>query len=409
MARLVVRGGTLIDGTGADPLEDVTVVAEDGRFTAVEPGGEPPADAEVVETDGLTLLPGLIDLHSHLGIVDVEQIGELPLAVVAARLFDNARRCLMSGHTTAREVAGADGGLRQAIEAGLVEGPRLFPSGPMISQTGGHADHRSPFLPHAPNPFAGAPGLTTVGAVADGPDEVRRVARDAFRHGATQLKVAVSGGVVSLTDRLEDTQLTVPELEAAVAEARARDTYVTAHAHNVDGIHMGLEAGLECFEHGTMLDEETAALMAERGAALVPTLTVAHLLIENADEFGLSPEIVERGKGLEARMTEAVELAVAAGVTVGSGTDLIGAGQDDRGLELVLRSRIHTPMDAIVAATATNASILRRDDLGVVAPGRTADLIAVDFPPLDDPEPFADPDRVVLVVKDGAVVKDTRG
>lgn len=405
---LAVRGGTLIDGTGADPVEDVTVVAEEGRFVAVGPGGEPPDDAVVLEADGLTLLPGLIDLHSHLGIVDVEAMGTLPLAVVAARLFDNARRCLMSGHTTTREVAGADGGLRQAIDAGLVVGPRLFPSGPMISQTGGHADHRSPFLPHAPNPFGGAAGLTTVGAIADGPDEVRRVARDAFRHGATQLKVAVSGGVVSLTDRLEDTQLSVAELEAAVAEARARDTYVTAHAHNVDGIRMGLEAGLECFEHGTMLDEETAVLMAERGAALVPTLTVAHLLVENADQFGLTPEIVERGKGLEARMAESVELAVAAGVTVGSGTDLIGAEQEARGLELVLRSRIHSPMEAIVSATSTNASILRRDDLGVVAPGRTADLIAVDFDPLADPEPFADADRVVLVIRDGQVAKDTR-
>lgn len=406
---LVVRDGTLIDGTGAGPVGAATVVAEDGRFTAVGPGAQPPPGATVVDAGGLVVLPGLIDLHSHLGIVDVEAMGSLPLAVVAARLFDNARRCLMSGHTTAREVAGADGGLREAIEDGLVAGPRLFPSGPMISQTGGHGDHRTPFLEHAPNPFAGAAGLTTVGAVADGPDEVRRVARDAFRHGATQLKVAVSGGVVSLTDRLEDTQLTVDELRAAVAEARSRDTYVTAHAHNVEGIRNGLEAGLECFEHGTLLDEETAALMAEHDAVLVPTLSVLHLLVDNADQFGLTDELVDRGRGLEERMAESVELALAAGVTVGSGTDLIGAEQDGRGLEVALRARIQSPMEAIVTATAVNAGVLGRDDLGVVAEGRTADLVGVDFDPLAEPETMADPDRVVLVVKDGQVVKDTGG
>lgn len=403
--KLAVRATALIDGSGQDPIDDPVVVITGDRFTSVEAGGAIPTECDVVDAKGLVLLPGLIDLHTHMGIVDIESLETLTPAELAARLFENARRCLMSGHTTAREVAGADGGLKRAIETGLVAGPRLFPSGPMISQTSGHGDHRLPFLAHAQNPFAGIPGLLTVAVLADGPDEVRRAAREAFRRGATQLKVAVSGGVVSISDSIEDTQLTVPELRAAVEEAQARDTYVTAHAHNVDGIRNGLEAGVECFEHGTLLDEETAVAMADTGAVLVPTLSVLHLMAEHADKFGLTDELVARGQGLEEQMADSIRLALQSGVTVGSGTDLIGAEQDGRGLEIALRAAIQGPMDAIMAATSVNASILRRDDLGVVRQGAVADLVGVDFSPLDEPSEFADPDRVKLVIKDGRVIR----
>jgi imidazolonepropionase-like amidohydrolase len=244
----------------------------------------------------------------------------------------------------------------------------------------------------------------------DGPDQVRVAARNAFRHGATQVKVCVSGGVVSLTDRLEDVQFTVDELRAAVDEAQARDTYVTAHAHNTDGILRGLEAGLECFEHGTFLDEATAARMATAGAALVPTLAVIHLLATEHERYGLGDYVVPRVQGVEEAMGKAVLIALEAGVRVGSGTDLLGPGQDRRGLELALRSTLHAPMAAIVSATRTNAEIMRiADRLGTLEPGKLADCIGVDFDPLSEPERFDEPDRVRLVIKDGEVVKDTDG
>jgi len=411
---LVLDGGRLIDGSGRDPAERSRVVVEGNRIaavgTAAPPSGvEPPRGAAVLELDGLTVLPGLIDLHTHMGIVTVGDLASLPLAVVAAQLFRNAELCLLSGHTTAREVAGADGGLRQAIDQGLLPGPRLFPSGPLLSQSGGHGDLAPPFLPHEHRHQSGIPGLVQPHATCDGPDEVRVAARTAFRHGATQLKVCVSGGVVSLTDRMEDAQFTVEELRAAVEEAQARDTYVTAHAHNVRGILNGLEAGVPCFEHGTFLDEPTAARMAAAGAALVPTLAVTRIFVEEAEAWGIPASILPRMAGVGEAMADAVKIAADAGVTVGSGTDLLGPEQNRRGLELVLKAEILGPMAAIVSATATNARILRREaDLGTVEAGKLADVIAVDGDPLDDPGVFDDPDRVVLVVKDGQVVKDTR-
>src|SRR5215218_4932072 len=363
---LFLEGGTLIDGSGRDPLADARVVVEGERIVSV--GDQRPRGAESLEVTGFTVLPGLIDLHTHMGILSVAQPEGMPPAVA---------------------------------------GPRLFPSGPALCQSGGHGDLGPAFLPHHHDP--GTPGLAQMSIVCDGPDGVRVAARTAFRRGATQLKVMISGGVVSLTDRIEDSQFTVQELRAAVQEARARDTYITGHAHNVASIRNGLEAGLECFEHGTFLDEPTAAQMAAAGAALVPTLTATRLLAAEWRAWGVPEAVLPRGAGAEEAMREAVKIAYAAGVTVGSGTDITGPEQHRRGLELALKAEIVGPMEAIVSATATNARILRREhELGTVEAGKLADLIAVAGDPLADPAVFDDPDRVVLVIQGGRVVKDTR-
>jgi imidazolonepropionase-like amidohydrolase len=398
----------VIDGTRHDPVDDAVITIDDGRIASV--GAEPgPSSPDDLDCGDLIMLPGLIDAHTHMGLVEGDHLGTMPPALLAAHLFRNAELCLASGHTTAREVAGADGGLAQAIASGLITGPRLFPSGPLLSQTGGHGEFGLPFLDHHKH-YMGLPGLSQPSVICDGPDQVRIAARNAFRHGATQIKVCVSGGIVSLTDRLEDVQFTVDELRAAVDEASARDTYVTAHAHNTAGIERGLEAGLECFEHGTFLDEATAAKMAAAGASLVPTLTVIHLLATEYERYGLGQYVVPRVQGVEEAMGKAILIAMEAGVRVGSGTDLLGPEQNRRGLELALRSRLHSPMDAIVSATKHNAEILRvADRLGTLEPGKIADCIAVDFDPLTNPEGFDDPDRVRLVVKDGQIVKDLDG
>ena len=402
---LLVTGGTLIDGTGTDPrTADVTIEA--GRFAEV--GGAATRADHVVDVTGLTVLPGLIDLHTHMGIVAMGDEERMAPAVTAAHLFRNAEMCLLSGHTTAREVAGADGGLRQAIDAGLIPGPRLFPSGPILCQSGGHGDMAPPFFAHHHTQRPGVPGLSQAALVCDGPDEVRIAARTAFRRGATQIKVCTSGGVVSLTDSLEDTQFTVEELRAAVLEAQARGTYVTAHAHNVRAILNGLEAGLECFEHGTFLDEETAVRMAEAGAALVPTFTVLRQMTEKWQEWFIPESVLGRLEGASEAMAESVKLAAAAGVLIGSGTDILGPAQDGRGEELAIKSAILGPMAAIVSATSDSAKILRRPDLGVVEPGAMGDLIAVDFDPLTEPHLWDNPNRVVIVIKEGQVVKDQR-
>jgi imidazolonepropionase-like amidohydrolase len=407
---LVLRGATLVDGLGGPPRSDSSVVVDGNHFSAVgQAEGRTDPDATYFDLDGLTLLPGLIDAHAHFGLVSFGNPGATPIAVIAAQIFRNCELALHAGFTTVRDTGGIDGGVRQAIDLGLVRGPRIFPSGPILVQTGGHGDFRPPFLLDHHTVQPGVPGLVQASMVCDGPDEVRLAARTVFRLGATQVKLAVSGGVVSVTDRLEDTQFSVEELVAAVEEANARETYVTVHAHNVRSIRNGLEAGVECFEHGTFLDEPTAAVMAAEGAALVPTLAVTHLFASEWRAWGVPEETVPRMTAVADAMRRSVAIAHTAGMTIGSGSDLIGPEQNRRGLELRLKADILGAMAAIVSATQTNARILRQSDkLGSVEVGKLADAIAIDGDPLTEPSLFDDPSKVVLVVKNGEVVKDSR-
>jgi imidazolonepropionase-like amidohydrolase len=406
---LVLHGATLIDGSGAPPRANSEVVLEGERIMAVTDVGYQPAEGgETLDLTGLTLLPGLIDAHTHLGMVGTDTT--MSAAEVAARVFRNCELALEAGFTTVRELGGLDGGIAGIIERGLVRGPRVFPSGPALAQDGGHGTFMPPFADCPCGYGAPAiPGLTQLTQVCNGPDEVRLAARRAFRRGATQLKVFVSGGVVSLTDSLDDTQFVVEELRAIVAEAQARNTYVTAHAHNTRSIRNGLAAGVSCFEHGSFLDEETATLMAQAGAALVPTFAVTQVMLTDWRKWGLPEAVLPRLAGVGERMADAVKLAHAKGIPIGSGADLLGPEQNRHGLELVLKARLLGPMEAIVSATATNARIMRvADRLGTVVPGKIADLIAVTGDPLAKPEVFDDPGRVVLVIQGGRVVKIRR-
>jgi imidazolonepropionase-like amidohydrolase len=407
---LILRDATLIDGTGGEPKAKSSIVIEGDTIADIT--SQAPhrrEDAQVYDLSGLTMLPGLIDAHAHLGLVyDFAAEGDPGLvsaAEIAARAFENCNLCLDAGFTTVRDMCGVDGGIVRAIASGTVRGPRVYPSGPAIVQTGGHGHISGPFC--FQDRTLAIPGLMQLIAICDGVDEVRHQARLNFRRGATQLKVFISGGVVSTTDRLEDTQLTVEELKAAVFEAKARDTYVSGHAHNVRSIRNGLEAGLDCFEHGTMLDEATAHAMARAGAALDPTLAVTHLMATHWKDWGLNEYVVPRIKGCEESMSRAVEIAEAAGVLIGSGSDLLGPRQNRRGLEIVLKAKILGVMRAIQCATQGNARIMRLDDkLGTLSPGKLADVIAVRGDPRTDVTALDDPARIVLVIKGGEVVKD---
>lgn len=253
------------------------------------------------------------------------------------------------------------------------------------------------------------PGLRSLSLLCDGTDEMRKNAREAFRRGADFLKLCVTGGVVSRHDKLADTQFDIAEIAAAVVEATARGTYVTVHAHNNEGIRNAVAAGARCVEHGSQINEETAALMAAHDVAHVPTLAVVRALIEDTAEAGLPASIADRvGVALQDQI-DAIHASRAAGVRIGSGSDLIGPRQDNRGRELLLRSEIETPMAALVSATSVNADILGIGaDVGTIEPGKRADLIALRGNPLDDPKLFADRAAVALVVQNGTVVKDTR-
>ncbi|HKW43853.1 MAG TPA: amidohydrolase family protein [Thermoplasmata archaeon] len=406
---LALRGATLIDGRGGDPVRSSVVSIDGERISRVD-RGEPAKGASVVDLDGLTLLPGLIDAHVHLGLssdLDRFTAGRVSLAEVAARIFKTCGETLDAGFTTVRDCGGVDGGLVGAIDAGLVRGPRVIFAGPIICQTGGHGHW---VAPTAEADSIGSPdhvGLTYGSRAADGPDQVRHEVREAFRRGASFIKLCVSGGVVSHSDSLEDTQLTCDEIRAAVVEAMARHTYVTVHSHNADGIRNAVGAGVRCIEHGTFMDEETAALMAREEVSHVPTLAVVRLLETNYADMGLTKAIGDRVAGVRSALGNAIRMSKAAGVLVGAGSDLIGPLQNRRGLELKLRAEITDPLEAIGASTAANARILGLyDELGTVEVGKRADLIAVRGDPLADPGLFDDPSKVALVVKNGAIVKN---
>jgi imidazolonepropionase-like amidohydrolase len=407
---IILRNATIVDGVSNQARPKMSVVIEDNRLAEISGSdGLRRDEAQVLDLSGCTLLPGLIDAHAHLGLVyefaaEGDQ-GLVSAAQIAAWTFENAALCLDAGFTTVRDMCGVDGGLVRAIESGAVRGPRVFPSAAAIVQTGGHGNISGPFC--EANHFFALPGLVQMIAICDGPEAVRKQARINFRRGATQLKAFVSGGVVSTTDRLEDTQLTVDELRAAVDEARARDTYVSGHAHNVRSIRNGIKAGLTCFEHGTMLDEACASEMAQSQVALDPTLAVTHLMSTEWRNWGLPESVVPRIAGCEKAMGEAVQMAEKAGVLLGSGSDLLGRKQNRRGLELVLKSKLLSPMRAIQCATIGNARIMGRDqNFGSIETGKFADVIAISGDPLSQPELFDDPSRVVLVIKGGRIEKN---
>lgn len=379
-------------------------MVEDDRIAAVTDGPSAwAAEDTVVDCTGRTVLPGLIDAHVHVAVTTMD-FGALAGHPESLRAIGSARileGMLRRGFTTVRDAGGADPGLSSAVDRGLVNGPTLLRAGRALSQTGGHGDVRTPFVP----------GLTCACEIAesgiallvDGPDAVRRAAREQLRQGAHAIKVMASGGVASPTDPIWMEAYTEDELRAAVEEAQRRRTYVMAHAYTPGAIIRAVEAGVRSIEHGNLLDEAAATVMAEHGAALVPTLVTYWAIAEYGEAFGLPGwavakvgEVLDAGKG-------AVEIALAAGVDVGFGTDLLGEGHDFQNREFAIRAEVQSPADVIAAATAVNASILGMDgEIGVVEVGARADLVVVDGDPTEDISLLAEPTGLT-VIRDGLV------
>jgi imidazolonepropionase-like amidohydrolase len=274
MTELWLTGARLVDGTGADPVTGVDVQIVGQRIATL---GKAPAGAQLVDLAGLTLTPGLIDAHVHFAAssqIERSFRRELSVAELAADMFANCAQTLDAGFTTVRDTGGVDAGLANVLASGKVRGPRLIQCGPIQCQTGGHGHLAAEWEPTTDWCDHSIPGLRALSLLSDGVEEMRKNVRESFRRGATFIKLCVTGGVVSTHDELSDTQFCLEEIWVAVDEARARGTYVTAHAHNNEGIRNAVKAGAKCIEHGSQIDEETAALMAAKGVAHVPTLTV---------------------------------------------------------------------------------------------------------------------------------------
>ena len=385
--RLVLEDATVITATGAPAFEGAVVI-EGERIADVIDGRRRHAVGEerVMKLAGRSALPGLIDAHVHAAAVDAD-IGaqsrrryESEVAVLAGLALEEM---LARGFTTVRDAGGADAGFRRAIEQGAIVGPRLLVSGRPLTQTGGHGDQRS-----APD-FSGRACGEHVGlvhVVADGPDEVRRAAREELRRGADQIKVMASGGVVSPTDRLESVQYSLEELSSAVAAAQAVGTSVLAHAYTPTSIAVCVAAGVRSIEHGNLLDEPTAKLMAEKGTFLVPTLVTYEKLHNEGTRHGVPKESLDKlGRIIDAGL-ESLTIAANAGIRIASGSDLLGPMRRYQGEEIAIQASALGAMGAIIAATRTNAELLGLEqEIGTIEVGKRADLVVADGAVLEDP------------------------
>src|SRR5215210_1787567 len=400
----------LIDCTGADPLERASVLVEDGVIREVRTGGSPRTRGHDVEIDcsDLTLMPGLTDAHVHIGAVDVnilDQHREYPSNLTALLMAGTLTDTFMQGFTTVRDAGGADWSFKAAVERGVVQGPRLLVSDKPLSQTGGHGDWRRGSEIHPPEIFCPTAGMRSV--VCDGADAVRRAAREQLRLGADQIKVMASGGAMSPADELSATQYTLDELRAAVEEAEAARTYVMAHAYNDGSVRNCLEAGVRSIEHGNLIDEETARLIAEAGAYLVPTLATYEALSEEGKSFGVPDNAIRKIDEARKVGIRALRYAYEAGVNIASGSDLLGPLQNRKARELEIKTEVMSPMESLVSATKTNAELFRmEDEIGTVERGKLADLLVVDGNPLENMAVLQKKDNLKLIMKGGKIVKD---
>lgn len=405
---LIFENCTLIDGLSDEPRERVNVLVEGNLIREVTPEPIRVSDAKRFDLRGKVLMPGLIDNHVHVYAIHLnqEKTRGMPLTLMMAHAIPRVRDMLRRGFTTVRDVAGGDIGMKQAIEAGLVEGPRLFVSGRALSQTGGHGDHRH--ITDDTIPCACTSALDIMCTIADGVEAVRFAARNELRKGADHIKVLVSGGVGSPHDKLEHTQYSLDEIRAAVEEAAARGTYVAAHSYSATSTIRAVQCGVRTIEHGNFVNEEAARLMAEKGAFIVPTLICYWESFENAEAYGLPAHIKRKLREVTQAGTRMLEICRDAGVKMGFGTDLMGEMIVAQSQEFRLRAEVLKPMDILKSATSVNADILgQAGRLGCIAPGALADLLVVDGNPLDNLQLLEDEGTGLLaIMKDGRFFKN---
>jgi imidazolonepropionase-like amidohydrolase len=381
MTRIVLRGGRVFDGTGADPA-GADVAVDDGRIVGLGSGLD---GDEEVDVRGRTLLPGLFDCHTHVTLSNIDLWGaaQRPFSMQFYDAAQNLQATLATGITTIRDAGGADLGIKQAVADGMIAGPRLQISISMLSQTGGHGDDWYPSGFEVPllGPHPGRPS-----GIVDGPDEVRKKVRELHRAGADVIKVATSGGVLSPRDDPRQAHLRPAELEVLVEEATAAGMYVMAHAQGPDGIKNAVRAGIRSIDHGIYLDDEAIELMLARGTWFVPTLVAPQGVLDAVDAgVSLPPAVVDNARMVIDVHRAAFRHAVEAGVRIAMGTDsgVTPHGRNLRELELMAAGGM-TPGAVLEATTRSAAELMGLDgDLGTIAEGKIADLVVLGGDPYD--------------------------
>ncbi len=398
--RTIVRAGKLLDVRTGKTLTNQAIVIDDGKIVSVGPDtGAVDNGAKVIDLSGKTVLPGLIDAHTHITFDPKFGYDRLAISLPREALIGakNARVTLLAGFTTIRNLGAtefADIALRDAINAGDVPGPRIDASGPALSITGGHCDDNLlPYEWHA----------TAVG-VADGVENVQHKVREVIKYGSDVIKICATGGVLSLGDNPQHSQFTQAELAAIVADAHRLGRKVAAHAHGAEGIRWSAEAGVDSIEHGSYIDDAGIAAMKQHGTYLVPTLYLGDWFLENAPKMGVPPSMLKKGQEVMPAARKNIAHAFASGVKVGFGTDAAVYPHGLNAHEFAVMVKLGlTPLQAIQAATVNDADLLGwSDKVGVLESGHYADIIAVDGDPLQDVTTL---ERVKFVMKGGTVYK----
>lgn len=386
---MAITNAAVLDVHTGELLPGRTVVVRGSRIEEVGKDARIPAGAPTVDAGGMTVMPGLIDAHSHVMQVSgsFQDLLDWSPYYVGARAAEGLRKMLYRGFTTTRDMGGADAGIARALEEGLIEGPRLKFGGPIFAPTGGHA-------------------LTKI---CDGEVELRRALRQEFRDGADHIKLTVSGGVISKM-RMEALGFTETELRAAVEEATMAQRYIAAHAYTAEAVNRALKCGIRTIEHGNYLDDESIRLFLENDAYYVPTLVTFWYLTQEPQFSALPKDKQAKLTGVLQAGMDSLALASRAGVKIGYGTDLHGAGQEYQLMELKLRAAVQEPIDIIRSATLTGAEIVgMAGEIGEVTAGALADLLMVQGNPLQDISVLADPDSLKLVMANGRIARNRLG
>ena len=399
-----IRSVSVVDVARRETVPGQLVEWDGDRITAVGPDDGSPHVAGDVDGRGLFALPGLIDCHVHVTSLSADEWADSGhrASYVAAHAVRTLGETVRRGFTTVRDAGGADAGLTRALDEGVVTGPRLYSCGKALSQTSGHADLR----PRGRELWDPHPDVPGIGRIVDGADAVRLAVREQARRGATFIKLMLSGGITSPTDRVDGVQFSAAEIAAAVEEADRLGIYCAGHAYAGTAIRRAVELGVRTIEHGNLIDADDAEVLADAGTFLVPTLSAYAVLGERGAEFGLPADRAEKLTEVADRGAEALRTAAAAGVRIALGTDLLGPMSAEQNREFALRAEVQDPWDVLASATLTGAELLGETGrLGVLAPGAAADLLLTRADPGHDVRVLADPAAsLALVVSRGDVV-----
>ena len=410
MPLTLLTNARVFDGHSAECLEGVQILIEDDLIREVSEKRIKTGEARIIDLKRRTLLPGLIDahVHAHASDVSVQKIdlaGDAYRTAHAVRMLGFALDC---GFTTLRDVGGGDYSLSRAIQDRLIRAPRFLYAGKTISMTGGHGDMRQISEQQHAHGYCSCGGFNTVSVIADGVDEVVKATREQLRRGAHCIKIMGSGGVASPTDPIWMNQYREDEIRAIVNETTERRTYTAAHCHPASAVRRCVEWGVRSIEHGTLIDDETARVVADKGAFIVPTMAIIFALVDLGRKLGFPPQSQEKAAFAYKQALSGMESMRRAGVKVGFGTDLLGETYTQQCREFTIRKEVFTPLEILRQATSINAALLQQEGkLGCIREGAYADLLVVDGDPLKDVEVLAGNGRNLrLIMRAGELVKN---